>query len=131
MWSLSAIAGAGIQPAMMAALDEAMDVLAAHPDGFTETIMRCCRAELLAIAGQLEAAESEVGLCWAAGRTGAVRLVEVIGPLAEARLAAARGDTARRRRRAPPRGRRRTTRRERHVRSLRPGRPGVHGRHRR
>ena len=35
-------------------------------------------------------AESEVGLCWAAGRTGAVRLVEVIGPLAEARLAAAR-----------------------------------------
>ena len=94
MWSLSAIAGAGIQPAMMAALDEAMDVLAAHPDGFTETIMRCCRAELFAIVGQLEAAESEVGLCWAAGRTGAVRLVEVIGPLAEARLAAARGDTA-------------------------------------
>jgi predicted ATPase/DNA-binding CsgD family transcriptional regulator len=94
MWSLSAIAGAGIQPAMMAALDEAMGVPAAHPDGFTETIMRCCRAELFAIVGQLEAAESEIGLCWAAGRTGAVRLVEVIGPLAEARLAAAKGDTA-------------------------------------
>jgi predicted ATPase/DNA-binding CsgD family transcriptional regulator len=94
MWSLSAIAGGGVQPAMMAALDEAIDVLAAHPDGFTETITRCCRAELFAFAGQLEAAESEIGLCWAAGRTGAVRLVEVIAPLAEARLAAARGDTA-------------------------------------
>jgi predicted ATPase/DNA-binding CsgD family transcriptional regulator len=93
MWSLSAIAGAGIQPAMMVALDEAVDVLAAHPDGFTETIMRCCRAALFATLGQLQAAESEVGLCWAAGRTGAVRVVEVIGPLAEARLAAARGDT--------------------------------------
>ena len=33
-------------------------------------------------------------MCWAAGRSGAVRLVEVLGPLAEARLAAARGDTA-------------------------------------
>ena len=94
LWSLPAITGAGIRPGMMAALDEAMDVLAAHPDRFTETIMRCCRAELFAIVGQLEAAETEVGLCWAAGRTGAVRLVEVIGPLAQARLAAARGDAA-------------------------------------
>ena len=94
LWSLPAITGAGIRPGMMAALDEAMDVLAAHPDRFTETIMRCCRAELFAIVGQLEAAESEVGLCWAAGRTGAVQLVEVIGPLAQARLAAARGDAA-------------------------------------
>ena len=33
-------------------------------------------------------------MCWAAGRSGAVRLVEFVGPLAEARLAAARGDTA-------------------------------------
>ena len=94
MWSLSAIAGAGIQPAMMAALDEAVNVMAAHPDRFTETIMRCCRAELFVTLGQLEAAEKEIGLCWAAGRGGAVRLVEVIAPLAEARLAAARGDTA-------------------------------------
>jgi DNA-binding CsgD family transcriptional regulator len=94
MWSLSAIAGAGIRPAMMGALDEAVTVIAAHPDCFTETILRCCRAELFAILGQLDAAEREIGLCWAAGRGGAIRLVEVIGPLAEARLAAARSDAA-------------------------------------
>jgi len=49
---------------------------------------------LSATLGQLDAAETEVGLCWAAGRSGAIRLVESLGPLAEARLAAARGDTA-------------------------------------
>ena len=56
--------------------------------------MRQWRTRLFATLGQLDAAETEVELCWAAGRSGAVRLVEVIGPLAEARLAAARGDTA-------------------------------------
>jgi predicted ATPase/DNA-binding CsgD family transcriptional regulator len=94
MWSMPAIIAAGIQPATVAALDEAANLTDAHPDRFTETIMRCCRAELFATLGQLEAAETEVGLCWAAGRSGAVRLVEWVGPLAEARLAAARGDTA-------------------------------------
>jgi DNA-binding CsgD family transcriptional regulator len=89
-----AIAGAGIQPATMAALDEAANLLAAHPDRFAETIMRRCRAELFATLGQLEAAEEEVGLCWAAGRNGAVQVVEVAAPHAEARLAAARGDIA-------------------------------------
>ena len=93
-WSMSAIAGAGIQPATVAALEEAANVLAAHPDRFAETVMRRLRAELFATLGQLDAAETEVGLCWAAGRSGAVRLVEFVGPLAEARLAAARGDTA-------------------------------------
>jgi len=93
MQSMSAIAGAGIQPATLAALDEAANLTAAHPDSFTETAMRHWRAELFATLDQLEAAETEVGLCWAAGRSGAVRLVEVAGPLAEARLAAARGDT--------------------------------------
>ena len=93
MWSMPAIAGAGIQPATVAALDEAANLTAAHPDSFTETAMRHCRAELFAILGQLDAAETEVGLCWTAGRSGGVRLVEVAGPLAEARLAAARGDT--------------------------------------
>ena len=92
-WSMAAIAGAGIQPATVAALDEAANLTAAHPDRFTETAMRHCRAELFATLGQLEAAETEVGLCWAAGRGGAVQLVEVAGPLAQARLAAARGDT--------------------------------------
>ena len=87
--AMPAIAGAGIQPATVAALDEAATVLAAHPDRFTETIMRRLRAELFAILGQLDAAEKEVRLCWAAGRSGADRLVEIIGPLAEARLAAA------------------------------------------
>jgi predicted ATPase/DNA-binding CsgD family transcriptional regulator len=93
-WSISGIAGAGIQPATVAALDEAANVTAADADRFTETAMRHWRARLFATLDQLEAAEAEVGLCWAAGRSGAVRLVEFGGPLAEARLAAARGDTA-------------------------------------
>ena len=90
----AAIAGAGIQPATVADLDEAATVLAAHPDRFAEMIMRRLRADLFATLGQLDAAETEVGLCWSAGRDGAVRLVEYVAPLAEARLAAARGDTA-------------------------------------
>jgi DNA-binding CsgD family transcriptional regulator len=94
MWSMAAVAGAGIQPATAAALDEAANLIAAHPDRFTETIMRHWRARMFATAGRLEAAETEVGLCWAAGRSGAFRFVEFAGPLAEARLAAARGDTA-------------------------------------
>jgi predicted ATPase/DNA-binding NarL/FixJ family response regulator len=93
-WSISAIAGAGIQPATVAALDEAATVTAAHPDRFAETVMRRLRAELFATLGQLDAAETEVGLCWAAGRSGAVRVVEFAAPLAEARLAAARDDIA-------------------------------------
>ena len=93
-WSMSAIGGAGIQPATVAALEEAATVLAAHPDRFAETIVRQLRAELFATVGQLDAAETEVGLCWAAGRSGAVRVVELNGPMAEARLAAARGDSA-------------------------------------
>ena len=94
MWSMAAVAGAGIQPATVAALDEAANVLAARPDRFTETIMRHWRARMFAALGQLEAAETEAGLCWAAGRSGAFRFVEFAGPLAEARLAAAKGDTA-------------------------------------
>ena len=69
-------------------------MLAAHPDRFAETIVRRLRADLFATLGQFDAAETEVGLCWAAGRDGAVQLVEYVAPLAEARLAAARGDTA-------------------------------------
>jgi DNA-binding CsgD family transcriptional regulator len=93
-WSISAIAGAGIQPAIVAGLQEAADVLAAHPDSFAETVMRRLRAELFATLGQFDAAETEIRLCWAAGRSGAFRVVEFVGPLAEARLAAAQGDTA-------------------------------------
>jgi len=91
---MSALAGAGIQPATAAALDEAANVIAAYPDRFGETITRRCRADLFATVGQLDAAGTEVRLCWAAGRSGAVRLLEFVAPLAEARLAAARGDTA-------------------------------------
>ena len=90
----AAIAGAGIQPATVAALDEAVTVLAAHPDRFAETVVRRLRAQLFATLGQFDAAETEVGLCWSAGRSGAVRVVEFAGPMCEARLAAARGDTA-------------------------------------
>jgi predicted ATPase/DNA-binding CsgD family transcriptional regulator len=90
--AIAAIAGAGIQAATLAALDDAADLTAAHPDRFTETVMRHWRARLFATLGQLDAAEAEVGLCWAAGRSGAVRLVEFLGPICEARLAAARGD---------------------------------------
>jgi hypothetical protein len=46
-------------------------VLAAHPDRFTETIMRVWRAWLFAALGQLDAAKTEVQLCWAAGPDGA------------------------------------------------------------
>ena len=77
--SLSAISGAGIQPATMAALDEAANLTEAHPDRFTETIMHALRARLFATLGQLDAAETEVGLCWAAGQGGAVRLAESHG----------------------------------------------------
>jgi DNA-binding CsgD family transcriptional regulator len=93
-WSLPVISGAGIQPATVAAVDEAANLTEAHPDRFTETIMRAVRAWLFAILGQLNAAETEVGLCWAAGRSGSVRLAEFLGPLAEARVAAARCDIA-------------------------------------
>ena len=55
MWSMSAIAGAGIEPATVAALDEAATVLAAHPDRFAETIMRRLRTDLFATLGQLDA----------------------------------------------------------------------------
>jgi hypothetical protein len=92
-WSMSTIAGLGIQPATVAALDEAATVLAAHPDRFTETVTRHLRARLFATLGQFDAAETEVGLCWAAGQ-GAVQGTEVLASLAEGRLAAARGDTA-------------------------------------
>jgi predicted ATPase/DNA-binding CsgD family transcriptional regulator len=93
-WSLPVISGASIQPATVAAVDEAADLTEAHPDRFTETIVRALRAWLFAIMGQLDAAETEVGLCWAAGRSGSVRLVEFLGPLAAARVAAARCDIA-------------------------------------
>ena len=44
--------------------------------------MRQLRAELFATLGQFEAAETEIRLCWAAGRSGAVRVVEFHGPIA-------------------------------------------------
>jgi hypothetical protein len=71
-WSMCTIAGLGIQPATVAVLDEAANLTAAHPDRFTEMVMRHLRARLFATLGELDAAETEVGLCWAAGQ-GAVR----------------------------------------------------------
>ena len=88
------IAAAGIGPATMAAMDEAAAVASAHADRFTETIMRSWRSRLLATLGRFDAAETEAERCWAAGRDGAVRLVEQAGPLAQARLAIGRGDPA-------------------------------------
>jgi len=93
-WTMAAISGAGIESATEAALDEAADLLAAHQDGFAETVVHHWRARLAATLGQFDAAETEIGRCWTAGRSGAARLVEVLGPLAEACLAAARNDTA-------------------------------------
>jgi predicted ATPase/DNA-binding CsgD family transcriptional regulator len=90
----AAISGAGISPSTQAMLDEAMTVVATHADLFTETIMRHWRARLFATVGQLDAAQTEVRLCRAVGRNGAVRAVEIIAPFAEARLAIATGDTA-------------------------------------
>jgi predicted ATPase/DNA-binding CsgD family transcriptional regulator len=90
----AAISGAGISPSTQAALDEATTVVNAHADRFTETIMRHWRARLFATVGQLDAARTELRLCQAAGRNGAVRAVEIIAPFAEARLAIATGDMA-------------------------------------
>jgi predicted ATPase/DNA-binding CsgD family transcriptional regulator len=90
----AAISGAGISPSTQAMLDEATTVVISHADHFTETIMRHWRARLFATVGQLDAAQTEVRLCQAAGRHGAVRAVEIIAPFAEARLAIATGDTA-------------------------------------
>ena len=92
-WSMCSIAGLSIQPATVAALDEAANLTAAYPDRFTEMVMRHLRARLSATLGELDAAETEVGLCWAAGQD-AVRGVEVLASLAEARLAAAWDDIA-------------------------------------
>jgi predicted ATPase/DNA-binding CsgD family transcriptional regulator len=88
------ISGAGISPSTQAMLDEATTVVLTHADRFTETIMRHWRARLFATAGQLDAARTELRLCQAAGRNGAVRAAEIIAPFAEARLAIATGDTA-------------------------------------
>ena len=129
--TMPAITGRGIQPATLGVLDEVANLTAARADRFTETIMHHWRARAFATMGQLEAAEPEIELCWASGRGGAVRLVEFLGPLAEARVAAARGDSRCRHWRAPPGRRRRAPRRDRHVPSRHPGQPGVHGRHRR
>jgi DNA-binding CsgD family transcriptional regulator len=93
-FTMGAITGTGIVPATQVALDEAAEVAATQPDLFTEVITRHWRARLFAAQGYAEAAETEIALCWAVGRAGAVRLVEFLGPLAEARLAAAVGDTA-------------------------------------
>jgi predicted ATPase/DNA-binding CsgD family transcriptional regulator len=90
----AAISGAGISPSTQAMLDEAAMVVISHADHFTETIMRHWRVRLFATVGQLDAAQTEVRLCRAAGRHGAVRAVEIIAPFAEARLAIATGDTA-------------------------------------
>ena len=91
---MSAISEAGIQPGTVAALDEATNLPTAHPDRFTEAVMHHWRARLFATLGQLEAAETEVGLCWAAGRSGAVRLKWSSSARRPSRLAAARNDTA-------------------------------------
>ena len=129
-WSRSAITGAGIQPATVAGLEEAVNVLAAHPDRFAETAMRGLRAELFATLGQLDAAETEVGLCWAAAEAAqsgwwnsSARWPRPASPPPGAKRC--------RYWRAAPGGRRRAPRRDGHVRSRRPGRPGVPGGHRR
>jgi predicted ATPase/DNA-binding CsgD family transcriptional regulator len=90
----AAICGAGISPSTQAMLNEAATLVKAQADRFTETILRHWRARLFATVGQLDAAQTEVQLCRAAGRDGAVRAAEIIAPFAEARLTIATGDTA-------------------------------------
>ena len=131
MWSMSAIAGAGIQPATVAALDEAANVLAAHPDRFTETIMHQLSGGAVRHPGPARSGRNR-------GRIVLGRGTRRRRPAGGIRRPAGRGPPRRRqgrhrgrRRRAAPGSRRRAPRRERHVRSRRPGPPGVHGRHRR
>ena len=126
----AAIAGAGIQPATVAALDEAVTVLAAHPDRFTETIVRLAAGGPVRHSGSVRRGRN-------GGRIVLGRGTRRRRPCGGKRRAAGRGPPGRRpgrhrgrHRRAPPGGRRRAPRHERHVRSCRPGRPGVHGRHR-
>ena len=92
--TMPAITGRGIQPTTLDMLDEVANLTAARTDRFTETIMHHWRARAFATIGQIDAAEPEIELCWASGRGGAVRLVEFLGPLAEAHVAAARDDIA-------------------------------------
>ena len=92
--TMPAIIGRGIQPATLSVLDEVASLTAARPDRFTETIMHHWRARAFATMGPLEVVDPEIELCWASGRGGAVRLVEFLGPLAEARAAAARSEVA-------------------------------------
>ena len=106
-------------------------VTAAHPDRFTETAMRHWRAELFATLGQLEAAET-------GGRAVLGRGAKRRRPAGGIPRSAGRGPPRRRqgryRRRywrASPGRRRRAPRRDRHSSCRNPGRPGVHGRHRR
>jgi predicted ATPase len=129
-WSYSALAGAGIQPATVAAVDEAATVIAAHPDRFAETVMRRMRAELFATLGQLDAAETR-------RRTVLGRGTKRRPPDGGIRRPAGRGPPRRRAGRyhcrywrAAPGGRRRAPRRHSHAGARRPGPPGVHGRHR-
>ena len=91
--AIAAIAGAGIQPATLAALDEAADLTAAHPDRFTETVMRHWRARLFATLGQLEAAETRARVVPGRGTTRRRPASwDSLGPTCEARIAAARRD---------------------------------------
>ena len=68
----------------MAALDEAVTVLAAHPDRFAETIVRQLRADLFATLGQLDAGETRLGSCAGplGNEAGAVHVVENARPQA-------------------------------------------------
>ena len=90
--TMAAIAATGIVPSTQDALDEALALVKRHGDRFTETVTRQWRARLYATLGQLDEAAAEAARCWAAGRDGAVRLVELLAPLAEARVAIAAGD---------------------------------------
>ena len=129
--AMSAIAGAGIQPATVAALDEAANV---H-SGASGPLHRDDHAP---VAGGPVRHPGPARRGRNGGRIVLGRGTKRRRPAGGIRRPAGRGPPRRRqgrhrgrRRRAPPGGRRRAPRRERHVRSRRPGRPGVHGRHRR
>ena len=129
--SIAAIAGAGIQPATVAALDEAAD----RDCGASGPLRRDGHAPLAGGAvrhpGPARSGRNRARVVLGRGTKRRRPARGIPGPLAEARLAAARGDTAAAvgaLRRAADGGRRVGMR---HVRSRRPGPPGVRGRHRR
>ena len=129
--AMSAIAGAGIQPATLATLDEATALIAAAP----RPLHRDDPAPLAGVAvrhpGPARRGRSGGRIVPGRGRKGHRPGRGSPRPARRSSPRRRQGRHRDRRRRAPPGSRRRAPRRDSHVRSHRPCRPGVRGSSRR